>query len=184
MRAVASAGKAHRLRLCGLILDEFRPGNVPPRLHGGAPAQARVDDHLLDRGSEGKGGIDRLFDGDFLAAPVHAVRREEEARPGVGEPLGHGLVAEAREDGKGSDPHLEAGEHGQGGLGKEGHADPGGIARLHARGAHGVGEAARPGGKIRVGEAAHLAAVPLPDEGEPVFPRRLRRAGRCSCGRR
>ena len=163
-------GKALGLGLLRLPRGELPPGDVASRLHGNGQAGARADHHLFHRGPQREGLVHRFLDRGLLSPPESPVRSEEEARPGVGQALGHSLGAEAREDGDRRHPRLEAGEHGHHRLGNHGHVDPREIARLHPHGPHGARQAGDLGGERPVGEPAHLTAVPLPDEEGPLPP--------------
>ncbi len=144
---------------------------VPPAVASGRPrdlpAEPPVDEHGGDRRALGHGLVGRLLHRHDLAAPVEAVRRDQQPGLAVGQPRGDGAGPEAREARRvdGADPR--DGQRGDGGLRRHRQEDADPVSLAHSQRLQRVGQAVDLARELGVGERARLAVVALPGDGRP-----------------
>ena len=151
-------------------------GVVPPEVAALGPVDvvlaALDDEHVLDGRCSPSRGRQRRVDGglereDLALAPA-AVGGDDELGLGVVDAGAQAVGAEAAEDDRVDGAEPGDGEHGDDGLGDHRQVDRDAVALADAEGGEHVGGALDLGGQLGVGDAAGVAGLALPVDGDAV----------------
>ena len=154
------------------------PPDVAPGMEGRVRLRPNApdDDHLLDRGR----AFQRLIRGPLqwhdAAAPIAAVRGDEELRLRVVHPVPQRLRAEAAEHHVVGRADSSAGEHGDGCFRDHRQIDGDPIALADAQAFQDIGELADLAVQAPVGQDPLIARLSFPDQRRAVLRRRAKEA--------
>ncbi len=146
--------------------DQLVPAKVAARLHGDLRPGPLQDDALLDAGGAGQRRVGGLFQRHSPAVTPGAVGGDQQLRPCVVVALGERFGGKAAGDHAVDGADARAGQHGDCRLGDQRHVDRRDVALVHAQPPQDVGETAHFGVELAIGEAADLAGLALPDQGD------------------
>ena len=172
MLAVEMLGRA----VGGDILHLPVPPDIAPFLDVDVDVRAPEDDDLLDGSVPLQGVIDILLEGNELTAAVATVGRDDHLGPAVGKPVLDALGAEAAEDHAVNRADAGAGQHGDRGLGNEGHVEKDTVPLLHAVALEDICEFADLAVELAVSQNLFVTRFPLPDDRGLVRTRPLQMA--------
>ena len=156
---------------------------VPPVVAARRPVDVRagppVDDHVLERGTQGRGGIGVLLERDQLAAAIAAVGGDQDLGLAVLNAARERLGAETAEDHRVRRADAGTGQKRDHQLGDQRHVDRDDVPFLHSQALEHVGELRDLAQQVLIAQDPAIAGLALPDDGRLVLGR-----ARCSGGRR
>ena len=144
---------------------------------------AAENDDALDGLVAFKRLVDVLLEGDDLAAPIAAVRGDDDTCSAVGEAILDAFAAEAAKDHAMHSADARASEHGNGRLGNVRQVNEHTVAFLASVALEDIREDADFAVKLLIGEDAPFAGFAFPNDGGFVAARARRDAGRGSSRR-
>ena len=123
---------------------------------------------MLDRRRRRHGLVGCRLQREHLAAPVSAVRGDQQLGLGVVDPVGERLRREPAEHDAVRRADAGAGQHGDRRFGDHRQVDVDPVALDDAEALEGVGEALHLGVQFGVGDRAGVARLALPVDGDPL----------------